>query len=66
MTALLIGMLERVSPRGRRIVVAIAALLALGVVMAALTRSGPRDGRCADPSQPISRWPGFTRPARQR
>ncbi len=45
MTELLLAALERVSPRVRRLVVAVGALLALGVVIAALTLSTPHRGR---------------------
>jgi hypothetical protein len=44
MTGLLLAALERLPPRVRRFVVAAAALLALGAVMAALTLTAPRGG----------------------
>ena len=44
MTDLLIAALERLSPRARRVVVAVGALLALGAVMAALTLITPHGG----------------------
>jgi hypothetical protein len=44
MSALLLAALERLSPRARRSVVAVGALLALGAVMAALTLIGPHRG----------------------
>jgi hypothetical protein len=44
MTGLLLAALERLSPRLRRLVVAVGALLALGAVMAALTLTAPHSG----------------------
>ena len=55
MSDLLLAALERRSPRVRRFVVAIGALLALGAVMAALTLTASRGGQ--------ERWPALRRSA---
>jgi hypothetical protein len=66
MTALLLGMVERLSPRVRRLVVAIAALLALGAVMAALTLTSPPGGHKQNrpPQRPAAT--GSPRPSPRR
>jgi hypothetical protein len=50
MTELLLAALERLPPRVRRIVVSVAALLALGAVMAALTLTTPHGGNRRRPT----------------
>jgi hypothetical protein len=52
MTGLLLAALERLSPRIRRLLVAVGALLALGAVMAALTLTAPRSAHKRHPTPP--------------
>jgi hypothetical protein len=51
MSDLLLAALERLSPRVRRFVVAVGALLALAAVMAALTLTAPDGGRQRQPAR---------------
>ena len=55
MSDLLLAALERLSPRVRRFVVAIGALLALGAVMAALTLTASHGGQERRPAPGASR-----------
>ena len=50
MTDLLLAALERLPPRGRRLVVAVGALLALGAAMVALALTTPRGGNRRPPT----------------
>ena len=56
MSDLLLAALERLPPRARRLVVSVAALLALGAVMAALTLSTPHGAnrRRPTPRRPVA------------